>query len=937
MSIPAAKQSGPWSRQLGAFRAILAVMAALPGGCFSEQVAGAESDVLIEWRFDLAGELLGWSPGRHVADVSVGVGGLRGRATDRDPSLVGPVFDIPARATQWVEVRLRASQGGRAELFWTETLEGPYGGFAQEKTASFPVAGGDAYRDYRIPPFWQSAGRIIRLRFDPPSVDCFEIAHIRILDSPQPETSASSWDFRRGGYGWTGWQSQAAPVADAAGLGYQAGGHEAWLISPALEIPAEEYEFLAIRMAVEAGKRGRVFFGYGDQVGRDVLEFPLRADGRMHTYYLDVASLPRWEDSLVLLGIQASDQAGAAVRMESVVLSGEPMGPPEVHIDFFGSTEGVVRAGRPFAVRALLSNQGGRSARSVTVSLAVPDGVEVLNDASQQVGELERLFPASVHWQVRSAEPGEVRLSLELRAEDELTGERLPPMGDAVAVPVTPLPAVSATDYVPEPHPVRSDIDLGVYYFPGWDSWSRWRPILDFPDRKPVLGWYDEADPECADWQIKWAVEHGVRFFMVDWYWDRGNRQLEHWLHQAYDRARYRHHLQWALMWANHNAAGSHSKEDWRQVTQYWLDHYFPMEEYYRIEGRPAVFIWAPANIRQDVGGSESAAELYAMSQEMAQQAGYEGIYFIALSSHESAAQCQQLRAEGYRAFTSYHGFYRAAERAEGRQFSFSEVVETGLETWRLADQRASGLHSIPIIDTGWASEPWHGLQARVIHGRTPELFGELCRLAAEYARENDKSIVAVGPWNEWGEGSYIEPCAAFGFRNLEALRRAFCPPGDWPPSLVPADVGRGPYDLEPLPLRTAWRFSSDSGMQGWTPNGAFRVQATPEGMRGDAVGEDPILIGPGVRLPANRYRQLVVRMSSSRAEVAQLFWATAVTPVSEANSVHFPVAGDGIVREYRIDLSQSRRWRGVITGVRFDPVMGAGARVHLESLRFEP
>jgi len=31
-----------------------------------------------------------------------------------------------------------------------------------------------------------------------------------------------------------------------------------------------------------------------------------------------------------------------------------------------------------------------------------------------------------------------------------------------------------------------------------------------------VLGWYREGDPELADWQIKWAVEHGITFFAYD-------------------------------------------------------------------------------------------------------------------------------------------------------------------------------------------------------------------------------------------------------------------------------------------------------------------------------------------------------------------------------------------------------------------------------------
>ena len=892
---------------------------------------------LIAWRFERPGDLLGWVPGGHLADVSVRDGALSARATDWDPILLGPVFEIPARPTQWVEIRMRASQEGSAELFWTETLEGRFGGFSQEKTTSFTVAAGDEFRDYRILPFWHTAGRIVRLRFDPPSVERFEIAQIRILEAPQPTSSATSWDFREGHLDWSEWQSTEQPAADAGGLRIKAGGRQSWLISPPLDIPADDLGFLAVRMAVEAGERGRVFCVNAAQSGYDTMEFPLRADGQMHTYHLDMASLGRWKDSVVLLGIEPSDLSGTEVQIESIVLSAEPTGPPQLGIEFFGSTSGVQRAGRPFEVTALLKNHGGRSAKNVTLTLDVPEGVDVLSDVSQHVPRVSRSFPESIHWQVRAAQPGQVRLKLVVQAEGTAPGETLAPLEMAASVEVTPIPAAASSGYVPEPQPVQSDLDIGVFYFPGWDTWTRWKPILDFPERKPVLGWYDEANPECADWQIKWAVEHGVRFFMVDWYWDRGNRHLEHWLHQAYSKARHRHHLQWAIMWANHNPPGSHSREDWRRVTQYWIDHYFGMDEYYRIDDRPAVFVWASANIRNDLGGSQAAGELYALSQQMAQQAGYKGIYFVAMSSHESAAQCTQLLDEGYEAFTSYHGFQLAEARAGGKQFPFSHVVETGPEVWRLADERASGLDYIPIVDTGWASQPWHGLQARVIHGRTPELFGQLCRLAAEYARQNDKRIVALGPWNEWGEGSYIEPYAEHGFRDLEQLRHAFCPPGDWPPSLVPADVGRGPYDLQPVPLRTSWQFAIADGLQGWSPNGALRIELADEGLRGESVGSDPILSGPGVRFEADQFRQLVVRMSSSRDDMAQLFWATAITPVSETNSVRFPVVGDGIVREYRVDLNQSRRWRSVITGLRFDPVARPGAQLVIESIRLEP
>lgn len=364
------------------------------------------------------------------------------------------------------------------------------------------------------------------------------------------------------------------------------------------------------------------------------------------------------------------------------------------------------------------------------------------------------------------------------------------------AIHWTRLPDVPRTGYVPEPRPVRSKYDVGAFYFPGFATASQWKPILGYPCRKPILGWYDESNPECADWQIKWAVEHGIKFFMVDWYWCQGHRQLEHWVHSAYGKAKYRKYLQWAVMWANHNPPKTHSADDWRKVTQYWIDHCFNMPEYYRIDNRPAVFIWAPQNVRNDLGGSDEAAKLYAMSQRMAQAAGYPGIYFLAMSSHETGEGAKQLANEGYRGMTTYHSFQLAWQRAQSDYFPYAGLLDTCPELWCAADKRAGSLLYLPIVDTGWDSRPWHGDKSLVAYGRTPELFGKLCRQARQFADATGKRIIALGPMNEWGEGSYIEPYAEYGFEDLDQLRQAFCEPGDWPPNVIPSDVGLGPYDL---------------------------------------------------------------------------------------------------------------------------------------------
>lgn len=358
----------------------------------------------------------------------------------------------------------------------------------------------------------------------------------------------------------------------------------------------------------------------------------------------------------------------------------------------------------------------------------------------------------------------------------------------------------SKADYVPEPKPVACKYDLGAFYFPGWNAIARWTPIQKYPIRKPFLGWYDEANPECVDWQIKWAVEHGIRFFMVDWYWDREKRQLDHWIHKGFMNAKYREYMKWCVMWANHNPKGSHSAEDWQKVTQYWIDNYFGMKEYYRVGDRPVVVIWAPTNIQNDVGAGAETAKLFAMSQEMAKKAGYKGIYFVSMGYNKPAALCAQWKSEGYEATTSYHLFPYVQKKIQtpGR-FPFSDVVRFSTEIWEKENKQSGGLDYWPIVETGWSNEPWAGeAKATVIHDRTPAEFEKHCRLAREFADKHNKKIIAIGPWNEWGEGSYIEPCDEFGFGQLDALRAAFCEPGNFPPNIKPSDIGRGPFDLPP-------------------------------------------------------------------------------------------------------------------------------------------
>lgn len=884
----------------------------------SAAAAQADDKTLVEWRFDAADDFRGWQLGGLIADAAVRDGALHGRATGSDPILFSPLFEIAAAPEQYVEICVKSTAPAVAELYWTETLEGPYGGFSPQKHRLFHTHGDAQFHVYRIWPFWHAAKKIIRLRFDPPNAGEFDIQWIRIAEpATVAGSTATTWnrdELRQQ------WQTSRDVAEDSQGP---------IVLSPPLAVRAAEHPFVCVRMATDRAGSGRLYGVSSSQFGWDSVAFPLRPDGKLHSYNIATSGLKNWRNEIIRIGLQVPTAAGVNIRVESVEVAAEPRGPAELEVAYFGPAEGINRAGRPAGVTCTLRNLGGQLAENVTAKLAVPAGVKVLDGVEKTIDRLSLYVPKTVEWKIQAETLGKIDLAVTAAAA------QTEPVSATASLELTPAPSVPKASYVPEPQPVRSKYEIGAFYFPGFPTQEKWQPIRGYPNRKPILGWYDESNPECADWQIKWAVEHGINFYMVDWYWCQGNRHLEHWLHNAYGKAKYRKYLKWAIMWANHNPPDTHSADDWRKVTQYWIDNYFNMPEYYRIDGRPAVFIWAPQNVRHDLGGSSEAAKLYATSQQMAKAAGYPGIYFVAMSSHDSPDRTKELIGEGYEAATTYHGFQLAHRRARSDRFPFADLLDTCPELWREAEESARGLLYLPIVDTGWDARPWHGDKSIVAYGRTPEQLGKLCRLARQYADQTGKKIIALGPVNEWGEGSYIEPYAEYGFQDLDQVREAFCEPGDWPPNLIPADVGLGPYDLPPVAAKTAWEFNTEGALEGWSTNGDLAELAVKDGcLAGRSTGRDPIVQVPGIQVEADCLHRLSFRLRSDRDQRVQVFWATTLAAMSEQMSLGVQAVGDGQFHDYELDFSQHPHWRGVVNILRIDPAGEPGVAFAFDYVR---
>jgi hypothetical protein len=764
------------NRRLPSLCASMVLALAVAGTCQPHESATLPDAALPTWEFDSARDLQVWRPNAHLSNVTIANGVLHARAVDWDPFFLCRDVSLGAKPNQYVVVRMRASRAGIGELFWSGRLEGQYGGLTEEKKLRFSVAGGDRWQEIVLFPFWHTERVIRQLRLDLYEGSDFEIDWIRVgaWGQNSPPSDSGVWSLSGDTSTW-----RVHPSASE-------------LFAPSVTLDVSDKTWVAVELASDKEGVASILWACQDLPGLRTEEFPLRGDGKQHVYNISMAGLPAWHGRIVAFGIRLPPEA--STRLNHIQIDSKPFGPGELEVSYFGFEDGGNRAGRPCKLLVQVVNRGGSTQGIRAVNLRASPGLSILSEPEQPghpglgYGQIARFV-----WEVAAERPGTYPVHLSFSGKGQL------PPDEQTTLVFTEAPPVPRAAYVPEPKPVKTDIDVCAFYFPGWESNAKWDCIRQVaPVRKPLLGYYDEGNPECVDWQIKWAVENGISCFLVDWYWLQGRQQLTHWF-DAYRQAKYRDYLKVAIMWANHNPPGTHSAQDWRQVTSHWIDRYFPLPGYYRIDGKPAVFIWNPQGIRHDLGGSTAVRQAFDEAQAAARQAGFGGITLVALGPDFSASHIHALKEEGYLGVTTYHEWGAGIDGQVSRKlFSYEDVVRQSPEAWEKKNRAADGLVYYPLVDTGWDSRPWHGYRAMVIQGRTPRLFEDLLGRARTFCRENGKHIVLLGPVNEWGEGSYIEPCTEFDFAMLEAVRRTFAtgPSGGWPVNISPADVGLGPYEF---------------------------------------------------------------------------------------------------------------------------------------------
>jgi len=378
-------------------------------------------------------------------------------------------------------------------------------------------------------------------------------------------------------------------------------------------------------------------------------------------------------------------------------------------------------------------------------------------------------------------------------------------------------------NYVPEPTPAKSDRIVAAHYYPAWKKGAAGLHngfddlAKQYPDRTPLMGYYDEENPEVCDWEIKWALEHGINCFIYCWYRKKDNidnpvtvedLRCGHGIHEALFGAKYQKLMKFAIMFeASPRWAGTNETDMIENLMPFWMENYFKRENYLLIDNEPVVFVFFPARLSDECfEGVESQRKTFDACREYARKCGFDGMIFAACQAGGNRELHDDLLNRGFDFRFGYASGYNSPyDFFEDEDAIVNGQCEKFIKNLNIDEKRfipTASCFSDPSprsgqrwLDMGFDFRKWTN-----IWYLSPEKYREVLKRMKKisdalpedaYARK----IIMIDNWNEWDEGHFVAPSHKFGFKYLQAIREALTECNNLPDYILPRDAGFGDYN----------------------------------------------------------------------------------------------------------------------------------------------
>lgn len=347
---------------------------------------------------------------------------------------------------------------------------------------------------------------------------------------------------------------------------------------------------------------------------------------------------------------------------------------------------------------------------------------------------------------------------------------------------------------------------------PAWTEWNLVKAAGPrFPGHRqpriPLWGYEDESDPRVFEKKIAAASASKIDAFIFDWYWYKDGPFLERALTDGYLKSDNCKALKFGIMWANHDwydiqpakmtgsplqYAGAIGLEPFDAMVDRLLE-LFQHPSYLLVDGCPYFSIYELYRFVQGMGGVAQAALALEKMRSKARALGFPDIHVNAvtwgvklLPGQSEIGNLPELLDRLHIDSTTSYVWIHHTEFSKTFTTEYRDI-QNAYEIYRATAAKTLGRPYFPNVTVGWDSTP-RACQTdnyrlgdypftSIVVNNTPEAFKAALESARTFALTNlppKKRMITLNSWNEWTEGSYLEPDTVNGLAYLDAVRTVF-------------------------------------------------------------------------------------------------------------------------------------------------------------------
>ena len=337
--------------------------------------------------------------------------------------------------------------------------------------------------------------------------------------------------------------------------------------------------------------------------------------------------------------------------------------------------------------------------------------------------------------------------------------------------------------YLPQFHPFAQNDEWWGKGFTEWTNVGKARPL--FPGHHqphcPIhLGYYDLRVPQIMQEQARLARNYGISGFAYYFYWFAGQLLMETPLEAMLADPDV--DLPFCMIWANENwtrrwdgqdqevlIAQDHSLADSRAMLTY-LQKFMEDKRYIRVNGKPLFIIYRATIIPDFV-------ETLKMWRSEAKRMGLGDLYVVSAQTF-GHMDSKELGLDAAIEFPPHAISPREISKLipglvkdfSGGIYEYTEVVSNA------ARQEEQDYTLFRTTMLSWDNTARRDRKASIftdfsLTRYSQWLASNMERAAKDPKRSDSERLVFINAWNEWAEGTHLEPDQKHGFGYLEATR----------------------------------------------------------------------------------------------------------------------------------------------------------------------